>query len=220
MRVDVRERQADLPIDVLEPQTAATLGIVEKIGTEPAIGMAVSDEAARALGDANTSIYHFASHMDGEAAVRLLTRNGFDGLDLALVGATPCWDRHRLGFHWNDSWIKSRYRHRTIPDRVTRVLFAPAIFFMRGVDIFVFLARLASEHSGICKVMGSRAADLETPRTRNGVLRKRTFNHDAARRTDPHDLVMHGSSIDASRAHRVLVDHTNDVIEGCLKFRQ
>jgi len=35
----------------------------------------------------------------------------------------------------------------------------------------------------------------------------------------PQILVMHGSSADSAKAHRVLVDHTNEMIEQCLRFR-
>jgi len=45
------------------------------------------------------------------------------------------------------------------------------------------------------------------------------FVFESAWKTGPHILMMHGNSAEAGKAHGVLVDHTNDLIEECLQFR-
>jgi hypothetical protein len=42
---------------------------------------------------------------------------------------------------------------------------------------------------------------------------------ESAWKAGPHKLMMHGNSADASKAHDVLVEHTNRLIEECLRFR-
>jgi hypothetical protein len=45
------------------------------------------------------------------------------------------------------------------------------------------------------------------------------FNREPARKAGPHMLMMHGNSVEAGKAHSVLVEHTNDLIQECLRFR-
>jgi hypothetical protein len=45
------------------------------------------------------------------------------------------------------------------------------------------------------------------------------FNHESAWKSGPCILMMHGNSVEASKAHNVLVEHTNELIEECLRFR-
>jgi hypothetical protein len=45
------------------------------------------------------------------------------------------------------------------------------------------------------------------------------FVFESSRKTGPHVLMMHGNSAEASKAHGVMVEHTNGLIEECLRFR-
>ena len=45
------------------------------------------------------------------------------------------------------------------------------------------------------------------------------FSHESAWKAGPCLLMMHGNSVEASKAHDVLVEHTNGLIEECLRFR-
>jgi hypothetical protein len=40
-----------------------------------------------------------------------------------------------------------------------------------------------------------------------------------ARRTGPQILMMHANSVEAAKAHGLLVEHTNGLVEECLRFR-
>jgi hypothetical protein len=48
---------------------------------------------------------------------------------------------------------------------------------------------------------------------------EKIFDYKSARKTGPHTLMMHGNSVEADKAHDVLVEHTNGLIEECLQFR-
>jgi hypothetical protein len=219
MRVEVPGQQAERSIHVVEQPAALADEIASAHMAGPA-SPAAGDAAPWVEETQNSSIYRFRSHGDAQEAVLLLTRNGFDALDFSLVGASMHDERRPLGIQWKGRGIRSRHSERTAWRGVSGVLFAPATILLRGVDVFAFLVRLASEHAGVGKVAGSRAADLRMPRTLGGVPRKRTFKHDSARKSDPHVLMMHGSFVDTGRAQRLLVDHYNATIEDCLRFRQ
>jgi hypothetical protein len=129
------QRAAD-PSHFLKPQFNAQAGASNKAGRVPVAARGISNGAD----EMDSSIYDFNTHAEGEEAVSLLIRNGFNGIDLRLVGG-PFWGR---------------------------------------LSDFVF---------------GS------------------------ARKMRPHTLMMHGNAIEASKAHSVLVQHTNGLIEECLRFR-
>jgi hypothetical protein len=112
----------------------------------------------------DSSIYDFSTYAEGEEAVRLLIQNGFDKMDLWLVGKERQGERRARWF-------------------------------------------------------GTGAAALRVALTRIGVSGKRMFNHMPAAKTGPHILMMHGNSVEAGKAHGVLEERTNALIQECLQFR-
>ena len=51
------------------------------------------------------------------------------------------------------------------------------------------------------------------------VAAKVALTHGSARKTGPQVLMMHANCVEAAKAHGVLMDHTNGLIEECLRFR-
>jgi hypothetical protein len=47
----------------------------------------------------------------------------------------------------------------------------------------------------------------------------KVFNHESAGKSGPYMLMMHGNAVEAGKAHSVLMEHTNELIEECLRFR-
>ena len=136
MSIDAWIQRAADPSHFLKPQFNEQAGASNKVGRVPVAGQGISNTAD----EMDSPIYDFNTYAEGEEAVSLLIRNGFNGIDLRLVGS-PFWGR---------------------------------------LSDFVF---------------------------------------ESARKTRPHILMMHGNSVEAGKAHSVLVEHTNGLIEECLRFR-
>jgi len=165
MRGDAQVQRAANPNHVLKPQFTAQEGASNNVGRMPIAGQMISNIAD----EKDSSIYDFNTYAEGEEAVHLLIQNGFDGMDLWLVGKGREGERHSVGSHADGDQIKSQNRHGP------------------------FWGRLSD-----------RLSDLV---------------FESARKAGPHILMMHGNSVEASKAHSVLVEHTNGLIEECLRFR-
>jgi len=165
MRVDAQVQRVANPIHVLGPQFTAQAGVSNKVGRVAIAGQVTSNAANREVDEKDSSIYDFNTYAEGEEGVRLLIQNGFDGMDLWLVGKGREGERHPLRSHGNGDRIKSQDHHGPFWGRVLSLVFEPA------------------------------------------------------RKTGPHILMMHGNSVEASKAHDVLAEHTNGLIEECLRFR-
>jgi len=149
MRVDAPVQLGVNPNHVLEPQFAAQAGVSNNMGRVPMAGQVTGNAAYKK----DSSIYDFNTYAEGLEGVRLLVRNGFDPIDLWLVGKGRAGERRSLSSHGNGDRIKSEDRYDPFWDRVSG---------------FVF---------------------------------------ESARKTGPQMLMMHGNSVEASKAHCVLVEH-------------
>jgi hypothetical protein len=145
----------------LKPHFTAQAGVSNHAGRLPFAGWLHGNAAQREADEKDSSIYDFSTYAEGEEAVRLLIRNGFDPADLWLVGKGLPGDRHLLGSSGS------------------------------GID---FVAAVATTLT-------------------------RLFMYGPAQKTGPQTLMMHGNPLEAGKAHNVLVDHTNTLIEECLRFR-
>jgi hypothetical protein len=125
MRLDAPLHQAAGPSTAPQPQFTAQAGVANNAGPVIVTGQMTGNATKREADEKDSSIYDFSTYAEGEDGVRLLIQNGFDKMDLWLVG----------------------------------------------------------------------------------------------KRTGPQVLMMHGNSVEAGKAHDVLVEHTNGLIEEWLRFR-
>jgi hypothetical protein len=216
MRVDVRVQRAAIPNFVLKPQFTAQAGVLSNDRRVSFAGQVTSNAAKWESEKKDSSIYDFSTYAEGEEGVRLLIRNGFDGMDLWLVSKGRQGERHPLRIHGNGERIKSQDRYGPFWSGVPSFVFTPAMFFS-GVIAFVGL--VVSALARAVAAVGTGAGALGAALTRVSVSTKQVFNRESARKTGPHILMMHGNSVEAGKAHGVLVERTNGLIEECLRFR-
>jgi hypothetical protein len=165
MRVDTRVQRTANPKRVLEQQFAAEAGFPTNGGRVAIAGHVTSNSQNREMDEKDSSIYDFNTYAEGEEGIRLLIQNGFDRMDLWLVGKGRQDERHPLGLHGNTERIKWQDRRGSL---------------WSGISGLVFVS---------------------------------------AWKAGPHKLMMHGNSAEAGKAHNILVEHTNRLIEECLRFR-
>jgi hypothetical protein len=149
----------------LEQQFAAEAGVSTHAGRVAIAGQVTGNGQNRNMDEKDSSIYDFNTYAEGEEGIRLLIQNGFDRMDLWLVGKGRQDERRLLGFHGNGERIKGQDHHGS---------------FWSGISGLVFAS---------------------------------------AWKAGPYKLMMHGNSAEASKAHNVLMEHTNRLIEECLRFR-
>ena len=111
MRVDVRVQRAAIPNFVLKPQFTAQAGVLSNDRRVSFAGQVTSNAAKWESEKKDSSIYDFSTYAEGEEGVRLLIRNGFDGMDLWLVSKGRQGERHPLRIHGNGERIKSQDRY-------------------------------------------------------------------------------------------------------------
>jgi hypothetical protein len=133
MTVDGRVQRSADPKHVLEAQFAAERGASNDAGRVPIAREVTGNSPNRDMDEKDSFIYDFHTYAEGEEGIRLLIQDGFDRMDLWLVGK---------GLVFESAW-----------------------------------------------------------------------------KAGPHKLMMHGNSAEASKAHDVLAQHTNRLIEECLRFR-
>jgi hypothetical protein len=165
VRVDTRVQRTANPNHVLEQQFAAEAGFLTNGGRVAIAGHVTGNSQNREMDQEDSSIYDFNTYAEGEEGIRLLIQNGFDRMDLWLVGKVRHDERHPLGLHGNRERIEWQDRRGS---------------FWSGISGLVFVS---------------------------------------AWKAGPHKLMMHGNSAEASKAHNLLVEHTNRLIEECLRFR-
>ena len=165
VRVDTRVQRTANASHVLEQQFAAEAGFLTNGGRAAIAGHVTGNSQTGEMDQKDSSIYDFNTYAEGEEGIRLLIQNGFDRMDLWLVGKGRHDERHPPGLHGNRERIKWQDRGG---------------FFWSGI-------------SGLLLASAGKAG--------------------------PHTLMMHGNSAEASKAHNRLMEHTNRLIEECLRFR-
>jgi hypothetical protein len=216
MRVDLQLQRAATPDLGLKPQFTAQVGVSTNDRRVSFAGQVTSNAAKWESDKKDSSIYDFNTYAEGKEGVRLLIRNGFDGMDLWLVGKGRQGKRHPLRIHGNGERIKSQDRDGPFWSGVSGFVFTPAMIFS---GVIASVGHVVSALARAVAAVGTGTGALGAALTRVGVSRKNVFNHESARKTGPHILMMHGNSVEAGKAHGVLVEHTNGLIEECLRFR-
>ena len=86
VRVDTRVQRTANPSHVLEQQFAAEAGFLTNGGRAAIAGHVTGNSQTGEMDQKDSSIYDFNTYAEGEEGIRLLIQNGFDRMDLWLVG--------------------------------------------------------------------------------------------------------------------------------------
>ncbi len=151
-------------------------------------------------------LFVFATHSEAEAAIKSLTKSGFDMKKLSLVGKGYHTEEHPIGFYTAGDRIKSWGGIGALWGGLWGLLFAPAIFFLPGLGLVALsgplVAALVSALEGAVIVGGVSA--LGAALVQIGVPRDQVIKYETALKAAKFVLIVHGSVEDVTKAHAVL----------------
>jgi hypothetical protein len=154
----------------------------------------------------SSSGYIFNTHVEAEAAIRALSKAGFDVKNLSLVGKGYHTEEHPVGFYTSGDRIKSWGGAGAFWGGIWGLLFAPAVFLLPGVGLVAMagpvVATLVSALEGAV-VMGSVSA-LGAALTEIGAPKNEAIKYETAIKADKFVLMVHGTAEEMAGADSVL----------------
>lgn len=151
-------------------------------------------------------LFVFATHTEAEAALKSLTKSGFDMKKLSLVGKGYHTEEHPIGFYTAGDRIKSWGGLGALWGGLWGLLFAPAIFFLPGIGLVALsgplVAALVSALEGAVIVGGVSA--LGAALVQIGVPKDQVIKYETALKAAKFVLIVHGSAEEVAKAHAVL----------------
>src|SRR5450631_1546402 len=221
MKIDVQVQQASIarpdrypPLDIL--QAGALAGHADvRVATHPAI---VTDSWEP--GDKTSAIYTFLTRVEAEAAIRVLSRSGFEMKNLSLIGKGYQSEKHAVGTYTNGARVKSWGRNGAFWGGVSGLLLAPAVFFLPGIGVIALAGPVVSALVGALEgaVVGGGMSALGAALSRIGVAKSTVAVYETALTADTYVLMMHGNAEEIGMAHAMLVDRSNNWLQKCLLF--
>src|SRR5450432_1997562 len=88
--------------------------------------------------------YVFNTHVEAEAAIRLLSKSGFDMKKLSLVGKGYHSEEHPVGFYTVGDRIKTWGGIGAFWGGLWGLLLAPAVFFLPGIGLMAMAGPVVS----------------------------------------------------------------------------
>jgi len=154
----------------------------------------------------SSSVYVFPTHVEAEAAIRLLSKSGFDVKKLSLVGKGYHSEEHPVGFYTAGDRIKAWGGVGAFWGGIWGLLFAPAVFLIPGVGLVAmagpFVAALVAALEGAVVIGGISA--LGAALTQVGVPKDQVIKYETALKADNFLLLVHGSAEDEAQVRNVL----------------
>jgi hypothetical protein len=150
--------------------------------------------------------YVFDTHVEAEAAIRALSRSGFDMKKLSLVGKGYHSEEHPVGFYTAGDRIRSWGATGAFWGAVWSLLFGPAVFFLPGFGLIAMAGPLVSVLVGALEgavVLGGASA-LGAALTRIGVPKDQVIRYETAVKAEKYVLMLHGNADDVAKARSVL----------------
>jgi len=153
------------------------------------------------------SYFHVANtHVEAEAAIRLLSRSGLDITKLSLIGKGYHSEEHPVGFYTTGDRIRSWGGTGAFWGGVWGFLLAPAVFFLPGLGLVAMAGPLVSLLVGALEgaiVIGGLSA-LGAALTQIGVAKEQIIKYETALKADKYILMVHGSDEEVAKARSVL----------------
>jgi len=150
--------------------------------------------------------YVFNTHEEAEAAIRTLSKSGYDMTKLSVVGKGYHSEEHPLGFYTVGDRIKAWGGTGAFWGGIWGLLFAPAVFFLPGVGLVALagpmVAALVSALEGAVVVGGISA--LGAALTQLGLPKAEVIKYESAIKVDKYVLMIHGGAEEVTQARHVL----------------
>jgi hypothetical protein len=150
--------------------------------------------------------YVFNTHVEAEAAIRLLGKSGFDMKKLSLVGKGYHSEEQPIGFYTTGDKIKTWGGMGAFWGGIWGMLFAPAVFFLPGLGLVALagpvVAVLVSALEGAVVVGGISA--LSAALTSIGVPKDEVIKYETALKADKFVVIVHGNADDLAKANSIL----------------
>jgi len=146
------------------------------------------------------------THVEAEAAIRLLSRSGLDITKLSLIGKGYHSEEHPVGFYTTGDRIRSWGGTGAFWGGVWGFLLAPAVFFLPGLGLVAMAGPLVSLLVGALEgaiVVGGLSA-LGAALTQIGVAKEQVIKYETALKADKYILMVHGSDEEVAKARSVL----------------
>jgi len=150
--------------------------------------------------------YVFNTHVEAEAAIRLLSNSGFDMKKLSLVGKGYHSEEHPVGFYTVGDRIKSWGGIGAFWGAIWSLLFGPAVIFLPGFGLIAMAGPLVTILVGALEgaaIVGGVSA-LGAALTQIGVPKDQVIKYETALKADKFVLVAHGSAEELAKARSVL----------------
>jgi len=154
----------------------------------------------------NSPFYVFDTHVEAEAAIRSLSRSGFEMKKLSLVGKGFHSEEHPVGFYTVDDRIKSWGAKGAFWGAIWSLLFGPAVFFFPGFGLIAMAGPLVTILAGALEgavVVGGMSA-LGAVLTQIGVHKDQVIKYEKALTADKYVLMVHGNAEEAAKVRSVL----------------
>jgi hypothetical protein len=156
----------------------------------------------------NSSVYVFNTHLEAEAAIRLLSDAAIDVKQLSLIGKGYHSEEHPVGFYTTGDRIKTWGGIGAFWGGIWGLLLAPAVIFFPGLGLIAMAGPVAAELIGALEgavVVGSLSA-LGAAMTRIGITSAHAIKYETALKADKYVLIVHGTVEEAAKARAVLAN--------------
>jgi len=145
--------------------------------------------------------YVFNTHEEAEAAIKTLSRGGFDIKKISLVGKGYHSEEHPVGFYTMGDTIRTWGGIGAFWGGFWGLLFAPAVFFLPGVGLVALAGPLVATLVGVLEgaVVVGGASALVGALMEVGMSKDQAIKYETALKADKFVLMVHGDKADADK---------------------
>jgi hypothetical protein len=158
------------------------------------------------MGNDDSPVHVFNTHVEAEEAIDSLRRADFDVTKLSLIGKGYHSEEHPVGFYTAGDKIRSWGGVGAFWGGIWGLLLAPAVFLLPGLGLVAMAGPLVAVLVGALEgavVVGGVSA-LGAALTQIGVPKNQVIKYETAIKVDKYVLLVHGSAEEVAKARTVL----------------